>query len=67
MWNPKPEGPRVLCDMEAGCLAPVTHLDDKGFVYCTPHGLIRRGWRRCRVLRGWELRKLQKGLTLNRY
>ena len=51
------------------CSGGVTHLDDKGFTYCTVHGIHRRGstGRRCRKLRGWELRKLERHESLNCY
>lgn len=60
--------PRALtCDMDRECRSDVTHIDDKGYVYCTTHGLERRDWRPCRKLRGWELRRLQSGRTLTKY
>jgi hypothetical protein len=55
------------CDMTAECDRPVTHLDQDGYVYCTDHGLSRRTWQPCRRLRGWELRRLERGETLARY
>ena len=57
----------LSCDMETNCPAEVTHIDNKGYVYCTEHGLDRRDWRPCRKLRPWELRRLQRGKPLNRY
>ena len=59
---------RVLkCDQVDTCEAPVTMLDNKGYVYCTEHGLDRRGVHPCRKLRAWELRRLQRGTPLGRY
>lgn len=58
---------QLRCDMVHGCTEPVTHIDDKGYAYCTKHGEERRGYRPCRKLRGWELRKLQRGEALARY
>lgn len=60
---------RVLkCDMSKTCEEPVTHLDDKGFVYCTKHGVQRRGsGHRCRKLAPKELRQLQGGQPIARY
>lgn len=50
------------------CSGDVTHIDQKGYVYCTRHGLVRRNSRRpCRKLRLHELRKLQKGGILKHY
>ena len=51
----------VTCDMEASCTEPVTHMDDKGYVYCTSHGLQRRSVRPCRRLYGWERAEIQRG------
>jgi hypothetical protein len=50
------------------CSGGVTHLDDKGFAYCTAHGVKRReSGRRCRKLRVWELRKLERRESLRCY
>jgi hypothetical protein len=51
---------RLTCDMERDCPAPVTHIDCKGFVYCTAHGLERRWTMRCRKLRAHEVRRLER-------
>lgn len=60
-------GTILRCDMAADCGEPVTMIDQKGYAYCTDHGLERRQWQPCRKLRGWELRKLQRGEPLARY
>lgn len=57
----------LRCDMEEGCTAPVTHIDQKGYAYCTKHGLERRDYRPCRKLRPWELHRLLRGEPLTRY
>lgn len=57
----------LSCDMVEGCTAPVTHLDRKGYAYCTAHGLQRRAYQPCRKLQPWELRRLQAGKPLARY
>jgi hypothetical protein len=57
----------LRCDMATDCQAPVTHIDDKGYAYCTEHGRERQAWRRCRKLRPAELRKLQRGEQLAHY
>lgn len=62
-----PEAKALTCDMVDGCAQPVTHIDPKGFVYCTSHGLSRRQVMPCRKLRPAELRKLQRGEQLARY
>lgn len=53
--------------MRAECESPVSMLDSAGFVYCESHGLDRRMYEPCRKLRGWELRKIQRGEALRRY
>lgn len=58
----------LRCDQEASCTADVTHIDDKGYVYCAAHGIARRMYvRPCRRLRPWEKRRLERGTPLARY
>lgn len=64
-FDPTTKTPR--CDMEKGCPEPVTHLDQKGYVYCTEHGLDRRRSQPCRKLRTFELNRLARGEQVNRY
>jgi hypothetical protein len=45
--------------MEDGCTAPVTHIDNKGYIYCERHGIERRDVRPCRKLLARELRLLR--------
>lgn len=55
------DGELVLtCDMDRECKAAVTHIDEKGFVYCAPHGIDRRTYsgRYCRRMRPWEVKRL---------
>jgi len=57
----------LKCAMGLGaCSGEVTHIDDKGYVYCTGHGERRRcdGVRQCRTLRPFEITKLTDGLTI---
>jgi hypothetical protein len=35
------------CDMERACKAPVTHVDRKGYVYCTAHAAQRTSYCAC--------------------
>lgn len=58
---------RLACDMHENCVQPVTHIDNKGFVYCTEHGLNRRWSHPCRKLRPHELNKLKSGKPIARY
>ena len=60
---------RLQCEMEHGCQSPVTHVGEKGFIYCESHGADRRksGIERCRRLRAWELKLLRDGKALPSY
>lgn len=57
----------VTCQMHDGCTAPVTHVDQSSFVYCTKHGLQRRASRPCRKLRPHELTRLANGGQITKY
>lgn len=57
----------LRCDMDRACTSPVTHVDRKGYVYCTMHGLRRRADQPCRKLLAHEVRKLESGKPLGRY
>lgn len=58
----------LRCDMRRECEQPVTHIDDKGYVYCAGHGLSRRAaGHRCRKLRAAELRRLHSGQPIAHY
>jgi hypothetical protein len=53
--------------MDEMCGEEVTHIDEKGYIYCTNHGWARRSWCRCRKLRPHELSRLRRGLQVQRY
>jgi hypothetical protein len=57
----------LTCDMVKTCQAPVTYIDEKGFVYCTGHGQDRQSYRRCRKLRPHEIKTLRSGQPIARY
>lgn len=57
----------LRCDMAEGCMEPVTHMDEKGFIYCLAHGNQRKSWKRCRKLKPAELRLLKDGKPLPKY
>ena len=63
----------LQCDGRKDCPDIVTHIDEKGFIYCAKHGVDRRGYpggiynRRCRKLRPHEVRRLQRGDVLKGY
>jgi hypothetical protein len=62
-----PERKALRCDMKSDCTQPVTHIGEKGFIYCTKHAACRRGWERCRTMRKWELTLLRSGKPLPSY
>jgi hypothetical protein len=49
----------MKCEMADDCAGMVTHIDDKGFIYCKPHGEERKLWRRCRKLSSKELKTIK--------
>lgn len=59
----------LRCDMREDCDEPVTMLENKGWIYCTDHGIGRRDWPRnkTRKLRPYEVNKLLRGEALTRY
>ncbi len=57
----------LTCDMRIGCSSPVTHLDDNGYIYCEPHGVLRQSYRPCRKLRPHELNRLLRGEPVESY
>lgn len=57
----------LTCDMKEGCTNPVTHLGEKGYVYCAAHVGDRVGWERCRKLTARERKHMEEGGTLASY
>ena len=57
----------LKCDMKAECTEAVTHIDNKGFVYCHAHGVQRKGYRPCRLLTSKERKQLESGAPLPSY
>jgi hypothetical protein len=56
---------RLQCDMTTDCANPVTHVDEKGFIYCCDHGVTRKNYCRCRKLLSNELRTLRNGKPIH--
>lgn len=54
----------LTCDMRRECPATVTHIDDKGWVYCAGHGTARRTTRPCREMTTSEIATLEAGGTI---
>jgi hypothetical protein len=59
--------PKTRCQMDDECAEPVTMIDNKGFVYCTEHGLGRRLTCGCRKLRQHEQNRIRRGEPLTHY
>ena len=58
----------VRCDGWCDNANTVTHLDEKGYAYCTPCGVRRRSSGiRCRKMTAKELRAIQSGEQIERY
>lgn len=58
---------KPTCDMYADCGNRISHIGEKGYVYCAAHVGCRQGVERCRLLRPFELRLLQSGHALPSY
>lgn len=60
---------RPKCAWDVTCVKPVTHIGNKGFIYCTRHAEIRRtlGSERTRALKVWELEHIRNDRPLVSY
>lgn len=67
MMNSTANSISLRCEMRDDCQQPVTHIDNKGFIYCEEHGFQRRYYHPCRHLRPHELNRLRKGLQVEKY
>ena len=57
---------RILsCQMDDACTKTVTHIDNKGFVYCHDHGVARKRDKPCRKMSRAEIKRLEAGLTIS--
>jgi len=57
---------KLQCDMEKTCEGAVTHIDNKGFVYCTKCSAKRKsGGTPCRKLTRAETKRLAEGQTIS--
>ena len=57
----------MCCEWSKDCKGVVSHLDEKGFIYCASHGNVRKAAMRCRKLTPREKRTLQSGGTIQSY
>lgn len=58
---------RLQCDMKRDCAADVTHIGEKGYVYCGAHAVVRRARERCRKMTAGEKKTLLSGGTIASY
>lgn len=58
---------KLRCDGWCENTGAVAMIDQGGYAYCEPCGMTRRQYEPCRKLRGWELRKLERGGQLAHY
>lgn len=58
---------KLCCDMVRDCQSEVTHIDQKGFVYCKDHAVLRKASVNTRKLKPSELTTIQSGKPLERY
>lgn len=58
---------KITCEMKNDCVNPVTHIGNKGYVYCSDCAPLRHGWERTRKMRVWELKLLGSGEPLPSY
>lgn len=57
----------LICEMKKDCVNPVTHIGERGFVYCAEHAPLRQGWERVRRVVPWELKLLLAGEPIPSY
>jgi hypothetical protein len=57
----------LTCDMVRDCENPITHIGEKGYVYCAGHVGRRSGVERCRKITRAEMATLLSGGTIARY
>ena len=60
---------KMQCEMKHDCCNLVTHIGEKGYIYCVEHALARRqsGYERTRKMRPWEVRLIASGQPLPSY
>lgn len=59
----------MQCDMENECTGAVTHIGEKGYIYCTEHAIERRRFvgENTRKMRKWEIELIKAGQPLPSY
>jgi hypothetical protein len=62
-----PKAKKLQCEMRHECTNDVTHVGERGFIYCAEDSVFRRGFERCRKMQPWELALLVAGKSLPSY
>jgi hypothetical protein len=59
----------LRCEMDDRCPYPVTMVENKGYVYCTEHGIARRDPPRnlVRKIRPFEMNRILRGEQIAKY
>lgn len=58
---------KLQCQMSDDCRNSVTHIGEKGYIYCQACIVHRKGYERCRRMRAWEMKLLLTGEPLPSY
>lgn len=56
---------QLTCDMQESCESEITHVDNKGWLYCDHHGAQRNRSTPCRKLQAGEITRLENGQTIS--
>lgn len=59
----------MQCDMKNECTQTVTHIGEKGYIYCAEHAIERRVYvgEHTRKMRKWEIDLIKSGKPLPTY
>lgn len=55
------------CELGSECKKEVTHIDQRGIIFCNDHYLVRKKTDSCRKLSGHEKKELKAGKALSRF
>lgn len=56
---------KLTCAGDVACTSRITHIDNKGWTYCTQHGVNRQVHVPCRKMTKTEVETLQRGETIS--
>lgn len=63
----KIEKRQLKCDMLDGCASKITHIDNKGFIYCADHAFNRKFSVPTRKLLKKEIVQLENGKQIEKF